>query len=207
MSLLGFLDHASVLIFALTGALVASRAQLDVVGFAVLACLTALGGGTARDLLLDRHPVLWIGDPSYLATACAAAVIVFFTAHRLESRYRAILWLDACALSVAVAAGAGIALKDGQPAPVVLVMGMMTGCLGGLLRDVVANEVPLLLKQGEPYATCALGGALSLLAAEALGLAPGAAALASAAATFALRASALAFGWHIPVFKGRPPRS
>ena len=101
---LALLDYASVLIFALTGALVASRAQLDVVGFAFLACLTALGGGTMRDLLLDRT-VLWIGDPTYLGVACAAALLVFFTAHLLESRYRAILWLDAAALSVAGAAG------------------------------------------------------------------------------------------------------
>ncbi|MCR8548320.1 trimeric intracellular cation channel family protein [Salipiger sp. P9] len=205
MTPLVLLDYASVLIFALTGALVASRAQLDIVGFAFLACLTALGGGTLRDLLLGR-PILWIGEPAYLALACGAAVIVFFTAHLLESRYRAILWLDAAALSVAVAAGAGIALRDGAAIPVVLVMGVMTGCMGGLMRDVVANEVPLLLKQGEPYATCALGGAGALLAAHASGMTPGHAALIGAILTFVLRGGTLAFGWNIPVYKSRPPR-
>ncbi|MCD1617096.1 trimeric intracellular cation channel family protein [Salipiger marinus] len=206
MAAAALLDFASVLIFALTGALVASRAQLDVVGFAFLANLTAMGGGTFRDLLLDRHPVFWIAEPLYLGVATGAALLVFFTAHLLESRYRTLIWLDAVALSVAVAAGAGIAQAEGAPAPVVLVMGVMTGCLGGLLRDVVANEVPLLLKQGEPYATCALGGALALWTATALGLAPGFAALLCAGVTFALRASSLAFGWHIPVYRPRPPR-
>ncbi|MBN9888742.1 trimeric intracellular cation channel family protein [Salipiger abyssi] len=205
MTPLDLLDYASVLIFALTGALVASRAQLDIVGFAFLACLTALGGGTLRDLLLGRE-ILWIADPAYLAVACGAATLVFFTAHLLESRYRALLWLDAAALSVAVAAGAGIALRDGAGAPVVLVMGVMTGCMGGLMRDVVANEVPLLLKQGEPYATCALGGAGALLAAHGSGMEPGPAALIGAILTFVLRGGTIAFGWHLPVYKSRPPR-
>ncbi|MBY6002920.1 trimeric intracellular cation channel family protein [Salipiger bermudensis] len=206
MSPLELLDYASVLIFALTGALVASRAQLDVVGFAFLACLTGVGGGTLRDLLLRRE-VLWIADPTYLAVACGAAIVVFFTAHRLESRQRAILWLDALALSVAVPAGAGIALAAGAPVSVILVMGVMTGCFGGLMRDVVANELPLVLKQGEPYATCALGGAGALLAAHASGIEPGKAALIGAIFTFVLRGTALAFGWHIPIYKGRPPRA
>ncbi|MCA0849091.1 trimeric intracellular cation channel family protein [Salipiger thiooxidans] len=206
MTPLVLLDYTSVLIFALTGALVASRAQLDIVGFAFLACLTALGGGTVRDLLLDRE-VLWIANPTYLGVATGAAVLVFFTAHLLESRYRAILWLDAAALSVAVAAGSGIAQSNGASIPVVLVMGVTTGCLGGLMRDVVANEVPLLLKQGEPYATCALAGAGAFLVADAAGMLPGRSALIGAILTFVLRGGTIAFGWQIPVYKGRPPRT
>ena len=199
------LDYASVFVFALTGALVASRAQLDIVGFAFLACLTALGGGTMRDLLLDRE-VLWISDPAYLGLACTAAVLVFFTAHLLESRARAIVWLDAAALAFAVAAGAGIAMDSGQSWPIVLVMGVMTGCLGGLMRDVVANEVPLLLKQGEPYATCALGGAITLLAALGTGMLADRAALIAAILTFVLRGCAIGTNWRLPTYKSRPPR-
>ncbi len=206
MSPVAALDYASVLVFALTGALVASRAQLDIVGFCFMACLTALGGGTMRDLLLDRE-VLWIANPAYLAVACAAAIAVFFGAHLLESRLRAILWLDAAALSFAVPAGAGIAYAAGLGWPLVLVMGVMTGCLGGLMRDVVANEVPLLLKQGEPYATCALFGAAALLLAEGTGMLPGRGALIGAMITFVARAGTLAFGWQLPVYKSRPPRS
>ncbi len=161
MSLLTVLDYASVLIFALTGALVASRAQLDIVGFAFVACLTAVGGGTMRDVLLDRNPVFWVGNPNYILIACLAAILIFFTAHLVESRYRWLLWLDSFALAVAVPAGVGVALSMLQPMPIVILMGVATGCFGGLMRDVVLGEVPLVLKQGELYVTAAFGGALA----------------------------------------------
>ncbi|GAA4220145.1 trimeric intracellular cation channel family protein [Sagittula sp. NFXS13] len=205
MTALNLLDYASVLIFALTGALVASRAQLDVVGFVFMACLTAVGGGTLRDLMLDRNPIFWIADPTILAVASGAALLVFFTAHLLESRYSAILWLDAAALAVAVAAGSGIAVAQGQPAPIVLVMGVVTGCAGGLMRDVVANELPLVLKQGELYVTCAFFGGLATVLVSDYGAAE--AGLACAAVTFVARAGSMAFGWRLPVYKGRPPRT
>ncbi|MEF3048323.1 trimeric intracellular cation channel family protein [Pseudotabrizicola sp. L79] len=205
-ALLPFLDYASVAIFALTGALVASRAQLDVVGFIFIACLTATGGGTLRDVMLDR-PVFWIVDPVMLAVASAAAVIVFLTAHRLESRYRAILWLDAFALAVAVPAGVAAALAQGAGWPVILVMGMITGCMGGLMRDVVCNEVPLVLKQGELYVTCAFAGALAVVLLALIGVQGGTALLACAAVTLCLRAGSLALGWKLPVYKSHPPRT
>ncbi|MBP0483700.1 trimeric intracellular cation channel family protein [Sagittula salina] len=206
MTALVLLDYTSVAIFALTGALVASRAQLDIVGFAFLACLTGLGGGTLRDLLLNRAPI-WIADPTYLGFGCAAAVLVFFSAHLIESRYTAILWLDALALPVAVAAGAGVAASLGFGWPMIVVMGIVTGCGGGLMRDVVANEVPLVLKQGELYVTCALAGSGALACALWLGLPAPIPALACAAVTFLLRAGSLGFGWRLPVYKARPPRN
>ena len=159
MTLLIALDFVSVAVFALTGALAASRSQLDIVGFVFVAALTAVGGGTLRDILLNRDAVFWVSDPTILLAAVAAAILVFFTAHLLESRYRAILWLDAFALAIAVPAGVGVALGLGYGWPIVLVMGVTTGCLGGLMRDVVCNEVPLVLKQGEIYATAAFVGA------------------------------------------------
>ena len=204
--MLVLLDYAAVLIFALTGALVASRAQLDIVGFAFLACLTGVGGGTVRDVLLDR-PVFWIADPTYLAVGCGAAVAVFFTAHRLESRYVALRWLDAGALAVAVAAGAGIAAREGAPLPIVVVMGMITGCMGGLARDVVANEVPLVLRQGELYVTCAFAGATALALLSLLGVSEAPAVLSCAALTAALRAGSIRFGWALPLYKPHPKRT
>lgn len=204
--LLPFLDYASVAVFALTGALVASRAQLDIVGFIFIASLTATGGGTLRDVMLDRD-VFWIVDPMMLGVATVAAVTVFLTAHLLESRYRAILWLDACALAVAVPAGVAAATASGMGWPVILIMGMVTGCMGGLMRDVVCNEVPLVLKQGELYVTCAFAGGVAALGAEALGLTGGLALLACAAVTFTLRAGSLLFGWRLPVYRPRPPRT
>lgn len=205
MTLPEALDYASVFIFALTGALVASRAQLDAVGFAFVASLTAVGGGTVRDVILDRDPVFWVAEPAFVAVAVGAAILVFFTAHRLESRLRVLTWLDALALSVAVPAGVGVALATGQHWSVTLIMGIATGCFGGLLRDVVCNEVPLVLKQGELYVTAAFAGAGA--AVLALKVMPeGAALLACAAVTFALRAGSLTFGWRLPVYRARPPR-
>jgi uncharacterized membrane protein YeiH len=206
MTLVTVLDYAAVFVFALTGALVASRAQLDVVGFIFLACLTATGGGTIRDLLLDRDP-FWIRDPANLMVASGAAVLIFFTAHLAESRYRLLLWLDAAALSVAVAAGVGVALAEEQPAAIVLLMGVVTGTFGGMLRDVVANEVPLVLKQGELYATAAFAGSGAGLIALWLGSEEPLALLAAATVTLALRAGSMALGWKLPVYKSRPPRA
>ena len=206
MSLPEWLDHASVLIFALTGALVASRAQLDIVGFAFLACLTAVGGGTLRDVLLDRNPVFWIGNPSFIFTACAAALLIFFTAHLAESRYRWLQWLDSLALAVAVPAGVVAALTAGQSGPILVIMGITTGCMGGLMRDVVVGEVPLVLTQGELYVSAAFAGASAGAFLLWLGQPVVPALLTCAGLTWALRAGSLAFGWRLPVYRARPPR-
>ena len=207
MTVLSFLDYASVFIFALTGALVASRQQLDIVGFAFVSCLTAVGGGTLRDVQLDRNPIFWIAQPAYIGVACAAALIVFFTAHLFESRLRTLLWLDSFALAVAVPAGTGVALSLGQPGLVVVLMGTITGCMGGLLRDVVLDDVPTVLKQGELYVTCAFAGATIATLIRPLfetALFP---LLICAATTWALRAGSLAFGWRLPIYKHGPPRT
>lgn len=200
------LDFAAVFVFALTGALSASRAQLDVIGFVFLACLTGVGGGSVRDVLLDRNPLFWVADPRYVAVAGLAAILVFFVAHHLESRLRALVWLDAVALAVAVPAGVAVARGAGAVWPTILIMGVLTGCLGGLMRDVVCNLLPLVLRQGELYVTAALAGALANVATmEATG-SPLAAVVACAAITFALRAGSLALGWRLPVYRSRPPR-
>ncbi|MCG7624103.1 trimeric intracellular cation channel family protein [Epibacterium sp. Ofav1-8] len=206
MSFLTLLDYASVIVFAASGAMVASRAQLDIVGFAFIACLTAVGGGTVRDVLLDRHPVFWVGDPMPILLASGVAVLVFFTAHLVESRLRWVIWLDTFALAIAVPAGTGAAMELGHGPVIVVLMGMATGSLGGLLRDVVCNELPLVLKQGELYISCAMAGAIVAVTLIWLGLAPGSALIGCAAVTWATRAGSLAFGWHLPVYKPRPPR-
>lgn len=202
---LQMLDYGAVAVFAVTGALAASRSQLDIVGFIFIASLTATGGGTVRDAILDRT-VFWVADPVVLAVATAAAIAVFLTAHLLESRYRALLWIDAFALAVAVPAGVAAAQGLGQSWPIVVVMGMVTGCLGGLMRDVVCNEVPLVLKQGELYVTCAFAGALAAVLADLAGM-QGLPVLAiCAAVTLSLRAGSIAFGWRLPVYRARAPR-
>jgi len=207
MSLLVALDYTSVFIFALTGSLVASRAQLDLVGFAFLAALTGIGGGTVRDVLLDRNPIFWIEQPAYLAITTLAAVLVFMTAHLVESRYQLLIWLDALALGVAVAAGLGVALALGQPAIIAILMGIVTGCMGGLMRDVVCNEVPLVLKQGELYVSAAFAGAASGVIAASLGLQSIGVLIAAMAVTVILRAGSLAFGWRLPIYKHKAPKT
>ena len=205
MTLVAALDYASVFVFALTGALVASRAQLDIVGFLFIAALTATGGGTVRDLILDRT-VFWVAEPRYLIAAALAAVLVFVIAPRLESRLKTLIVLDALALAVAVPAGVAIAQGTGQGPAVIVIMGILTGCLGGLLRDVVCNEVPLVLKQGELYVTCAFAGALVALGARAVGLPEPPALILCGLTVLALRLGSLRFGWRLPVYRHGPPK-
>lgn len=200
------LDYASVLVFALTGALVASRKQLDPVGFIFMAALTAVGGGTVRDLVLGRE-VFWVSRPGFVLLAAGAAFLVFWTAHLVESRYRWLLWLDAMALSVAVPAGVGVALAGGFGPVIVVIAGIVTGSFGGLMRDVVGNEVPLVLKKGELYLTAAFGGALLALVLTGLGMPRPAALIACGVGTFLLRAGSMLFGWSLPAYRPRPPRT
>ncbi len=207
MSVLSALDYTAVIVFAISGALAASRAQLDIVGFAFVACLTAVGGGTIRDVLLNRDAVFWISDPAYILIATLIATVVFFTAHLFESRLKALMWADAIALGVAVAAGAGVALKLGQPPVIIALMGVATGCFGGLMRDVVCNEVPLVLTQGELYASAALAGAVAMIITSYLDFTPIYSYISCAVLTFGLRAGSLIFGWSLPVYKSRPPRA
>lgn len=205
MTWLALIDFAAVFIFALTGALTASRSQLDPVGFMFLACLVGVGGGTLRDLLLDR-PVFWMATPAYILVGCAAAILVFFTAHLMESRLRVLIWLDSAALGVAVSAGVGVALSAEQSGPIVILVGIITGCMGGLMRDIVVNEVPLVLRQGELYVSAAFGGACTGLLAAMVGLGPIAALIATMAVTWALRAGSMLFGWRLPTYRSTPPR-
>lgn len=199
------LDLASVFVFALTGALAASRAQLDIVGFLFFSAITAVGGGTVRDLLLDRNPVFWIAKPEILLAVLPAVLLVYFGAHLVESRLRWLTWLDAAALAIAVPAGLTVAIGLGHTGAIAVIMGVITGTMGGLMRDVVANEVPMVLRQGELYVTAAFAGALlGIVVYGAAGLFF--AVLASGIVTFVLRAGSLVFGWHVPVFRSRPPR-
>jgi len=201
------MDHASVLVFALTGALVASRAQLDLVSFIFFATLTGIGGGTLRDLLLGQDPVFWVRRPSLLMLTSAAATLVFFTAHLFESRYRLLLWLDALALAVAVPAGVGVAIEVGAHPAVTVAMGVITGTFGGMARDVVANELPMVLKQGELYVTAAFGGAVATVALMAVRCPQPYALLACAIVVLGLRVGSLTLGWKLPTYRARPPRN
>jgi len=197
-------DYLAVAVFAVTGALTASRKQMDVIGFLWLAIVTGVGGGTVRDLLLDQ-PVFWIRSPSYILVASAAALVVYFTAHIPNSRYKLILWLDAIGLAFVTVLGAEKAIAAGAAPVIAVVMGTITASLGGIIRDILGHEPSILLKK-EIYITAALAGAVAYVAALGLGSPPPVAAVAGALAAFLLRAGAIARGWSLPTYRARPGR-
>lgn len=200
-----YLDYAGVAVFAATGALAASRKQLDIIGFLFLASVTGMGGGTLRDLILDL-PVFWTVNDGYVLVCAAAAIVVFFTAHLVESRYKLLLWLDALGLSAYAVLGADKGL-DATGSPVIaLVMGMLTATFGGIARDVLAGEPSVLLRP-EIYVTAAVVGAATYTAlVYFLGAVEITAALTAFAAAFAVRGGALRFGWTFPAYRSRPGR-
>lgn len=204
MEPVALLDFAGVAVFAATGALSASRKELDIIGFVFLAAITGMGGGTVRDLILGV-PVFWVVAPEYLLVCVAVAVTVHFTAPMIESRYRLLLWLDALGLAAFAVFGAykGL-LVTGSPV-VAVVMGMMTGTLGGILRDVLARE-PSVLMRPEVYVSSALAGGAVFVGAHGLGFWLPASAAAGFVTAFALRGGALAFGWSLPRYRSRPGR-
>lgn len=205
-TLIVVLDLLGVAVFAVTGALVASRKQMDIVGFALLATVTGIGGGTLRDLILGVQPVFWVREPFYVVVCVVVAVVVFFTAHIPESRYRLLLWLDALGLSFFCVVGADKALDADAGWFIAVVMGVITATFGGIVRDVLGGEVPIILRK-EIYATAALAGAAVFVAAFVLG-APGIlAAFTGFAVCLATRGAALRRGWSLPTYRPRPARS
>lgn len=204
MNAVDILDFAGVGMFAATGALVASRKQLDVIGFVFLATLTGIGGGTVRDLILDV-PVFWIEDHSYIVICALAAICVYFTAHLFESRYKLVLWLDAVALAAYGVFGAFKGLEITGSPVVAVVMGMLTGTFGGVLRDVIAGE-PSVLMRREVYIIAAMVGALLFVVCDALGAPPLLAALTGFLSAFLVRSGALIMGWSLPGYRSTPGR-
>lgn len=200
MTLLGVLDLAGVAVFAATGALAASRKQLDVIGFVFLACITGVGGGTFRDLVLGAVPVFWVRQPMYLGVCLATALVVFATAHLVESRYRVLLWLDAIGLSLFCAMGAAVGLEMTGSAGIAIVTGIASATFGGILRDVLAEEQSVLLRP-EIYVTAAAAGATVYTLAMALGAPAGSAAIAAMAVALTIRGGALIHGWTLPRYR------
>ena len=199
------LDLAGVAVFAASGALAASRKQMDLVGFLLIATVTGIGGGTIRDLLLGTAPVFWIAAPAYLFLCAGVATALFLAAPFLESRFRALLWADAVGLATFCVIGAERALAAGAPAAVAVLMGVITATFGGLVRDVLCAEVPLILRK-EIYATAAAAGALVYVGLVLSGVGQIPAQLAGFAAAFATRAVGILLGVSLPAYTPRPGR-
>ena len=205
MPILEILDYAGVAVFAATGALSASRKQLDIIGYLFLASVTGIGGGTLRDVVLGATPVFWVVNPTYLLVSGCVAVLLFFTAHLFDSRYRVLVWLDAVGLSAYCVMGAAKGLAATGSPVVALVTGAITATFGGILRDLLAGEPSVLLRP-EIYVTAALVGSFVFVAATWIGLALAPASLIGVAAAFIVRGGALRYGWTIPPYRPRPGR-
>ena len=196
------LDWLGVIVFAISGALVASRKQMDLIGFALLGTVAGIGGGTLRDLLLGQLPVFWVHEPAYLITCVVVSGIVFLTAHIPQSRYRLLLWFDALGLALFAVSGAERALLIGSGPIVAVSMGVITATFGGILRDVLGAQSPVVLSR-EVYVTAALLGALVFVTLSGLGFSREIALGAGFAAGFALRGAALHWGWSLPRYHPR----
>jgi uncharacterized membrane protein YeiH len=192
------LELLGVAVFAVSGVLAAGRKNLDWLGVAIIAIVTAIGGGTLRDLLLDRHPIFWIANTTYLwvilgATAVTLAYVRFWIATR-----RALLVADALGLAFFTIAGVQLAEMAGHPDLIALLMGTITGVAGGVFRDVLTAEIPLVMRPGRLYATAAIVGAAGYLLLEGVGVPAEAAALAGMGIIVALRLAAILWRLELP---------
>ncbi|WP_029032345.1 trimeric intracellular cation channel family protein [Salinarimonas rosea] len=202
---LAVLDWLGLVVFAVTGALVASRKEMDIVGFVLLGTATGIGGGTLRDLVLDV-PVFWTVEPAYLTTCVVVSCLIFFTAHIPQSRWVLLLWFDAAGLALFAVAGAEKALAAGTGPAVAIFLGVATATFGGILRDVIGAEPSIALRR-EIYVTAALLAAAAYVALAAAGAPREVAIGTGLAAGFALRGAALRYGWSLPRYRPRPGRT
>jgi uncharacterized membrane protein YeiH len=184
---------------AMSAALAAGRRSMDWVGVCLLGSVTALGGGSCRDVLLGHHPLVWVEHPSYLVITAAAALGTIAIA-RIMGRLRMVfLLLDAIGLVVFTIIGCNIAMALGETIVVVIVAGMITGCVGGVLRDVLCNEVPLLFRR-ELYASVSIVTGVLYVSGLNLGLPHDPVMTLAMALGLAMRILALRFNWHMPKF-------
>jgi uncharacterized membrane protein YeiH len=195
------LDWLGIIAFTVTGALVASRKHMDVVGFVVLGTVTGIGGGTLRDVLLGL-PVFWVAEPAYLITCALASVFVYFAAHIPQSRYRYLLWMDAIGLALFAVTGAEKAAQAGAQFTVAVAMGVITATFGGIIRDLLGGGSPIILSR-EIYASAALAAAVVLIVLTAAGAPRELAVGFGFASGLFIRAAALRYGWSLPRYRQR----
>ncbi|UYG09737.1 trimeric intracellular cation channel family protein [Halomonas sp. M4R1S46] len=204
-----WLDMAGVIVFALSGVILACRSRMDPFGMLVLAAVTAIGGGTLRDLILGVQPVFWITDPAYLwviLATVALSILGFHYIHRLSRVFLPVA--DAFGLALFTVIGTHKALTLEAPGVVAVLMGLLTGVAGGMMRDVLARRMPMVLRQ-EVYAIASIAGGVTFVALETLGGPLGVSIAASLAITLGLRLAAIYWRLALPVFAwvvvARPP--
>lgn len=189
--------------FALSGVLEAARKRLDPVGVCAVGFLAAFGGGTLRDLLLDRRPFFWVQHVEMLwgvLALCIAAMLMMRRHHHAPTE-RAILWPDALGLGLFTASGVQLALEAALPGLVAVLMGVVTGVFGGVLRDIVCNEIPTVFRDQRPYAVCAFAGGWVCLGLHASGAPQWAVIALTLAVTAGGRLLAVRQGWRLPAWR------
>jgi uncharacterized membrane protein YeiH len=184
---------------AMTAALAAGRRSMDWVGVCLLGCVTALGGGSLRDVLLGHYPLLWVETPAYLALTAGAALVTIMMARLVYRLQLAFLVLDAIGLVVFTIAGCDVALQLHESLPIIIIAGMITGCAGGVLRDILCNDIPLLFRS-ELYASVSVVTGAIYVAALGLGLNHDVATALAAAVGLGFRLLAIRFKWEMPKF-------
>jgi uncharacterized membrane protein YeiH len=197
------LELAATVAFALSGAMTAARSRLDGVGVCAVVFLTAFGGGTLRDILLDIRPFFWVRNVEYLwgLLVLALAAMVYLRQHHFELTERAIQLPDAIGLGLFAAVGVDMARVHGMPMLVAVLMGVITPVFGGVLRDLVCNRIPEAFSDHRPYALCAFVGGWLYLGLEMLALPEWVSLSATVACTAGLRLLALRFNWMMPVWR------
>ncbi len=193
------IDLAGVAVFAVSGALAAGRKSLDLLGVIVIAIVTAIGGGTLRDLLLDRQ-AFWISDPSYLIAIIAAALFTIVYVRFRRPPDKALQIADALGLALFTISGARIAEAAQLGGLIVVVMGTITGVFGGVLRDVLCAEIPLIFRKGTIYATAAIAGASLYVILQSAQVSAGLAAGLGMVLIAGLRLAAIQWRISLPVF-------
>jgi uncharacterized membrane protein YeiH len=196
-------DIIGTLAFALSGLIEAARKKLDIVGMAMVSGLAAFGGGTLRDILLDRRPFFWVENEIWvwiLILICIGALL-FIRARHLEPTERAMQWPDAIGLGAFTAGGTQLALTAGVPAVISVIMGVLTAIFGGVLRDIVVNEIPKAFSDHIPYAVIAFTGGWVVVGLNLLNVDAFVAVAIGAIFTIVLRVLALLFGWRLPIWK------
>lgn len=194
------LDLVGTAVFAVTGALAAGRKRMDIFGVVVLGCVTALGGGTLRDIILGIQPIFWVSDTHYLAVPTIAAIGTFVLARRWKLPATALMYADALGLAVFTIIGFQRAFHATHVYSIAIVMGVTTGVVGGLIRDVLSGEVPLILRR-EIYASASLCGAAMLALLSWLELLAPIALSGAVLTTLVIRVAALYWNLTLPLFR------
>ena len=198
--LLTLVEAIAVLAFALSGLIEAARKRLDAVGVCLVTGLAAFGGGTLRDVLLDRRPFFWVAHAEWLwaLLVLSGGAMAFLRARHFAPTQRAMQWPDALGLGLFSASGTQLALAQDLPAIAAVLMGVITATFGGVLRDIVCNEIPTALRDHRPYAICAFAGGWVLVLAQYADFPPAVGLVLGAAVATGLRVLALLTGYTLP---------